>query len=425
MAEVTHHTPVNIDERYTFTPELRKRLFTAIGIGLLLFIAGILLLVFGPHEAHGGEGAAAEGHSFHWTQRLWANLWLNNVFFTGIAVIGVFFVAFQYVAYAGWSSSIKRVPEAFGAFLPISGVMMVILFVASNLIGEHHLFHWITPGDDEILLGKKGYLNVPFYLIRMVIYFAAWYVMWRLLRKESLLEDQNGGLVHYDKSITLSAIFIIIFAVTSSMSAWDWVMSIDAHWFSTMFGWYMFASWFVAGLSTITLTVIFLKEAGYLSIVNQNHLHDLGKFMFAFSIFWTYVRFAQFLLIYYANIPEETIYFIERLHGYGGKYTIVFFLNIFINFLFPFLVLMTRDAKRQTIFLKVVASGLLIGHWLDFYMMVMPGTVGENGGFGLLEFGTVLIYASVFILVVATTLSLGPLIAKNHPMLEESIHHDI
>jgi hypothetical protein len=192
-----------------------------------------------------------------------------------------------------------------------------------------------------------------------------------------------------------------------------------------MFGWYMFASWFVAGLSTITLVIVFLKDAGYLPMVNENHLHDMGKFMFAFSIFWTYVWFSQFLLIYYANIPEETIYFLERLHGYDNKYTGVFFLNIFINFLFPFLVLMTRDAKRQRTFLKVVSCGLLMGHWLDFYNMIMPGTVGENGGFGLIEFGTLLIYISVFILVVTTALAKAPLVARNHPMLEESIHHDI
>jgi hypothetical protein len=147
--------------------------------------------------------------------------------------------------------------------------------------------------------------------------------------------------------------------------------------------------------------------------------------MFAFSIFWTYIWFAQFLLIYYANIPEESIYFIERLYGHGGKYQALVFLNIFINFLFPFLVLMTRDAKRHTIFLKIVSCAIIVGHWLDFYLMVMPGTVGENGGFGLVEFGAVTIYASLFILVVATTLTKAPLIAKNHPMLQESLHHEI
>lgn len=432
MADSTHHAPIVLDENYTFPPLLRRNLFIAIGIGLLLFIAGILLLIYAPHEAaHGAEEGADAGaeHHFRWQSRIWINLWLNNVYFTGIAVVGVFFVAVQYVAYAGWFTGIKRVAESFGAFLPVTGVLMIIYF----LLGGHDIFHWTheylyDPKDaryDELIAGKRGFLNTPFYLFRMVVYFAAWYILYRLLRKESLQEDLTNDLKHYDKSITLSAIFIVIFAVTSSTSAWDWVLSVDTHWFSTMFGWYVFASWFVAGLATITLMVILLKEAGYLSVVNQNHLHDLGKFMFAFSIFWTYIWFAQFLLIYYANIPEESIYYIERLHGYGGKYTALFFINILINFLFPFLVLMTRDAKRQTIFLKIVSCTIIVGHWLDFYLMMMPGTVGENAGFGPLEFGTVLIYASAFIMVIATTLTKAPLIAKNHPMLEESLHHEI
>lgn len=432
MADSTHHAPVVVDENYTFPSLLRRNLFIAIGIGLLLFIAGILLLIYAPHEAaHGAEeGAAAGGeHHFRWQTRMWVNLWMNNVYFTGIAAVGIFFVAVQYVSYAGWASAIKRVPESFGAFLPISGVLMLIYY----FVGGHDIFHWTheylydvnDPRYDELIAGKRGFLNTPFFVLRMVIYFASWYLLYRMMRKESLQEDLTGELRHYDRSITLSAIFIVIYAITSSTSAWDWVLSVDTHWFSTMFGWYVFASWFVAGLATITLSVVLLREAGYLSIVNQNHLHDLGKFMFAFSIFWTYIWFAQFLLIYYANIPEESIYFIERLHGHGGKYRALVFLNIFINFLFPFLVLMTRDAKRHTIFLKIVSCVIIVGHWLDFYLMMMPGTVGENGGFGLLEFGTVTIYASIFILVVATTLAKAPLIAKNHPMLQESLHHEI
>src|SRR5690606_34506629 len=216
---------------------------------------------------------------------------------------------------------------------------------------------------------------------------------------------------------------IIIFAVTSSTSAWDWVLSIDTHWFSTMFGWYVFSSWFVSGLAAITLLVVLLKEAGYLKMVNSNHLHDLGKFVFAFSIFWAYIWFSQFLLIYYANIPEESIYFLERLSS--DHYSMVFFVNLILNFFFPFLVLMTRDAKRQMIFLKIVCVVVLAGHWLDFYLMVTPGVLTVNGGFGFIEIGLALIYFSAFVFTVLTSLAKAPLVAKNHPMLEESIHHHI
>jgi len=268
-------------------------------------------------------------------------------------------------------------------------------------------------------------LNIPFYIGRMIAYFTLWTLMGYLIRKNSLNEDLNGTQTYWHKNTVLCAIFLIIFGASSSMSAWDFVMSVDPHWFSTMFGWYVFASWHVSAIATVTLIVVLLKERGYLSIVNENHLHDLGKFMFAFSIFWTYIWFSQFLLIFYANIPEETGYFIDRLRGFGYHYTGFFFLNIFVNFVFPFLVLMTRDAKRHMIFLKIVSIAILIGHWLDFYMMLTPGTLKGNSGFGPLEIGTALIFLGVFIYVVATSLSKAPLVAKNHPMLEESIHHNI
>ena len=194
-----------------------------------------------------------------------------------------------------------------------------------------------------------------------------------------------------------------------------------------MFGWYVFASWFVSGLAMITLIVITLKENGYLTLVNSSHLHDLGKFMFAFSIFWTYIWFAQFLLIYYANIPEESIYFVERLKN--DVYSPIFFMNLIVNFAFPFLVLMAANAKRQMMILKIVACVILVGHWMDFYMMMTPPLLKQEGGldgiFFFVELGITLIYGGIFFFMVLTGLAKAPLVAKNHPMLEESVHHSI
>jgi hypothetical protein len=436
MAGHHHHTPVSLDEQYIFQPTTRTRALTAIGVGVVLVILGAILMAYHVGEHHEGAGQAigeqahaAGGHAYHWSKRIYANLWLNSIFFTGIAVIGAFFVAVQYASQAGWSAGILRIPMAFGYFLPITGVVLLATFLVAN----HDLFHWTadgvsdpnSPNYDKIIAGKSGFLNTPFFLVRMVLYFGVWFYMFLILRKRSLREDVEGGLLNYDRNITTSVLFLIFFAVTSVTAAWDWVMSIDVHWFSTMFGWYMFASWWVTGLAVITLTVVNLKRAGYLQMVNANHLHDLGKFMFAFSIFWTYVWFSQFLLIYYANIPEEAVYFDERFEGYDGRYKIVFFVNILINFVFPFLVLMTRDAKRHLIFLQIVCCAIIGGHWIDFYLMIMPGTVGENGGFGPVEFGMVAIFAGAFALVVGTFLAKAPLVAKNHPMLEESLHHNI
>jgi hypothetical protein len=216
--------------------------------------------------------------------------------------------------------------------------------------------------------------------------------------------------------------FLVVFGISSSMAAWDWVLSIDTHWFSTMFGWYVFASWFVAGLSAMTLTVVILKQNGYLKLVNANHLHDLGKFVFAFSIFWTYIWFSQFMLIWYANIPEESIYFLDRLDDH---YAWIFFFNLIINFAFPFLVLMTRDAKRQMIMLKIVTIAILIGHWFDFYLMMMPGTMRGDAGIGFIEIGTTLIFLGVFLITFTKGLTKASLVPVNHPFIEESIHHHV
>lgn len=276
---------------------------------------------------------------------------------------------------------------------------------------------------DAIIAGKQGYLNLPFFLLRLVAYFVIWIMMYRFIRTESLKEDLNGGDSHWRKLRIYSTVFIILFAVTSSTAAWDWVLSIDTHWFSTMFGWYVFASWFVAAIAAITLTLIWLREQGHFMQLNSDHLHDLGKYMFAFSIFWTYIWFSQFLLIYYANIPEEAVYFVERMKS--DQYAWVFYTNILLNFIFPFFVLMTRDSKRHTIFLKIACVFILVGHWLDFYLMITPGTLSENGGIGFIEIGMAAIFAVGFIFVVFRGLARASLVARNHPMLEESLHHHV
>ncbi|MBX9853445.1 MAG: quinol:cytochrome C oxidoreductase [Cytophagaceae bacterium] len=451
-----------IDEKYIFTGATKVKLFALMAVGAVLLLLGIWVTSSGSgngHDGHGEKkevaskevkpeggkevkaevkGAAEETHKPVWMLRLLKNLWHNNVFFTGISIIGVFFVAFNYVAWAGWSAALKRVPEAFGYFLPIAAILMIVVFA----IAGHDLFHWThetlyqkylpdgktpNPEYDEIIAGKAGFLNPTFFWIRLVGYFFLWILIWFMIRTFSLKEDIEGGVKWHDKSVIWSAGFLFVFAVTSSTSAWDWVMSVDTHFFSTMFGWYVFASWFVTGLSVVTLFVVYLKDAGYLKVINENHVHDLGKFVFAFSIFWTYIWFAQFLLIYYANIPEESIYWVERLQN--PIYTPIFFMNLILNFLFPFLILMTRDAKRQTMILKVVCFVVIFGHWSDFYIMLTPGTLKGEGGFGfttlLVELGMTMIYAGIFIFTVLWGLTRANLVPKNHPMLQESLHHHV
>ena len=448
---------MSVEERYVFTASAKKKLGIFALSGLVLLIIGIILTMNSGHNNEGGHGMSSvidqalassdntmltseEGgeHSGTaiWLKRLFVDIWINNIYFLGIALIGIFFVAFQYAAQAGWSAGVKRVPEAYGHWLPVAAVLTIAMF----FVAGHDIFHWThtnlydpeSSSFDRLINGKKAYFFWPlhenpgfpiFYVIRMVFYFVVWYWLFMKIRNYSLKEDIEGGTGYWRKIRSISAYFLIVFAVTSSTSAWDFIMSIDIHWFSTMFGWYTFASWFVTGLATIILMVVYLKDLGYLSVVNSNHMHDLGKFMWAFSIFWTYLWFSQFLLIYYANIPEESIYFIERITS--SNYAWIFYLNLIMNFFFPFLLLMTRDAKRHTAFLKVVCPIVLVGHWFDFYLMITPGTMNQDGGFGFMEIGMTMIFAAGFLFVVFSNLAKVPLVAKNHPMLEESLHHHI
>jgi hypothetical protein len=431
---MAHHSEqhYNLEQRFDFTAATKKSIMTVLVIGAVLLGIGIVLAMIGGGHEEAGE---AGGHAFHWYERLYANLWINNVFFTGIAIVGVFFYAIQFAAQAGWSTPLLRVMLSFGYWLPFAGILMLATFFLAN----HDLFHWthsylFDKNDaqyDSIIDGKGAFFFWPmekgtfpiFFIFRMVLFFGMWVFFFKKFQKISDQEDQLGGNSHWYKMRSWSAFFLIFFAVSSSIAAWDWVMSIDTHWFSTLFGWYVFASWFVSGLAAITLLTIFLKSQGYLEMINQNHIHDMGKFIFGFSIFWTYLWFSQFLLIYYANIPEESVYFIERLTS--DVYGPFIFVNIGLNFFLPFLVLMTRDSKRHGVFLKLVCTILLVGHWIDFFLMVQPGTLGHNGGIGFMEVGMFLVFGSTVALVVLGGLAKKNLIAKNHPMLEESYHHHI
>ena len=432
-----------VNAYFDFPKPLRRQCLALLFVGTLFLLLGIFLSSSNPHTHHAGiepaitthdgdENAASAHHEVNggWRKRLLANLWLNNVFFVGISLVGVLFVALQYVTSAGWSALIKRVPESFGHWLPIGGVLMLLLF----LVGHHDIFHWThsnlyektladgtaNPTYDPIINGKKGFLNTPFYLARMLIFFGGWCALFWRLRKHSLKEDTEGGIGHWQRMRVISTIFVIFFAVSSSVAAWDWILSIDTHWFSTMFGWYVFSSWFVGGLALITYLVVLLKERGYLPQVNAEHFHDLGKYVFGFSIFWMYIWFSQFLLIYYANIPEESVYFVERM---DGSYATLFYTNLIVNFFFPFLFLMTHSAKRYAIFLKIACAVVFVGHWLDIYLMVTPGILRESGGIGWMELGAFMIFLGGFSYVLLRALSKVPLVARHHPMLAESVHH--
>jgi hypothetical protein len=361
----------------------------------------------------------------------WSNLMINTFFFLAVSLGALFFLAIQYAAQASWAIVVTRVMEAMASFLIIPvGIMLLLMVTGAMHIGGNHLWHWMAEGImdpnsdnyDAIIAGKEGYLNNTFFIIRTIIYLIGWVGGAMLLRRMSLKMDAGADpIATWKKMRNWSAGFLVFFAVTSSMSAWDWIMSIDTHWFSTLFGWYVFAGMFVTALTVMTLLVIYLKGQGYLEVVNHNHLQDLAKFMFAFSVFWTYLWFSQFMLIWYSNIPEEVTYYMARFGEYKG----LFFTMVIMNFLFPILVMMSRDSKRNQGFVITAGIIMIIGHWLDIFIMISPGTVGSQWSIGLVQLGTFLGFAGLFLFVVFRTLSKAPLTPEKHPMYLESKYFQI
>lgn len=361
----------------------------------------------------------------------WSNLLINTFFFLAISLGALFFLAIQYAAQAAWATVVIRVMEAMASFIGVAvGIMLLLIVTGVYHMGGNHLWHWMaegimtegSPNYDAIIAGKEGYLNGTFFIVRSLVYLLGWAGGAMLLRRMSLKMETSGDPAKvWKKMRNWAAGFLVFFAVTSSTSAWDWIMSIDTHWFSTLFGWYVFAGMFVSALTVMTLLVIYLKGRGYLQVVNHNHLQDLAKFMFAFSVFWTYLWFSQFMLIWYSNIPEEVTYYMARF----GEYKAVFFTMLVMNFVFPVLVMMSRDTKRNQGFVITAGIIMIIGHWLDVFIMVSPGTVGAQWSIGLVQLGTFLGFAGLFLFVVFRALSKAPMVPEKHPMYLESKYFQI
>ena len=382
------------------------------------------------HEAHAVEenaAQAAEKHKEHLEHVLhqlqnkpWAALYVACIFFMLISLGVLAFYAIQQVAQAGWSPVLFRVMQGITAYLPVGSI---IFFAFLILCGLHfnHLFIWLDPeviASDKIIANKAGYLNFPFWIIRAAIFLLGWNAYRYFSRKNCLAQDEANDDSFYKKNFNISAIFLVFFIVTESIMSWDWIMSIDPHWSSTLFGWYVFASFFVSGITTICLISLYLKSKGYLENVNTSHIHDLAKFMFGFSVFWTYLWFSQFMLIWYANIPEEVTYFVTRIE----LYNLPFFGAVVMNFLFPILILINTDFKRITWILVMAGTVILLGHYVDFFNMIMPSAVGDQWFIGIAEIGSVFFFLGLFLFVVFTALTKAPLVPKRNPFIEESKH---
>lgn len=383
----------------------------------------------GEATANNGDVQHDEEHVYHLYHQLknrpWSAIYVAAIFFFMIALGALAFYAIQHASQAGWSPVLFRVMEGVTGYLLPGSIIMFLLLVLS-VLGVNHIFHWMdadlfnpeSEKYDFIVANKAAWLNTPWFLIRAAIYLAGWNVYRYLSRKYSIKQDEEGGGPLFKKNFKLAAIFLVFFIVTESMMSWDWIMGFDPHWFSTLFGWYVLAGMLVSGITVIAIVAVYLKSQGYLEYVNNSHIHDLAKFMFGFSIFWTYLWFSQFMLIWYANIPEEVTYFVSRIEDYN----LLFFGMVVLNFVFPLLILMNSDFKR--INWLVIFTGIIIlaGHYLNVYVMVMPGTVGQSWFIGWPEIGALLFFFGLFVFVVFSSLTKAPLLAKGSPFLKESKH---
>ena len=423
---------------YTFPKRLKIFSLACMIIGLLGLTYGFLSAPSSIEEAiemtssdHHGESLSHDqghekdsNHGEHLLHKLqnkpWAALYVSAFFFMMISLGVLAFYAIQRAAQAGWSIVLYRVMEGITAYLLPGGIIVIVILVLSGL-HFNHLFIWMDPevvAHDEIIRNKSGYLNLPFFFARAIFFLSGWVLYRYFSRKFSLNQDltPSNDISNHKKNFKISAAFLVFYFVTESVMSWDWVMSIDPHWFSTLFGWYVFASMFVTGITVIALITIYLKNNGYLDFVNDSHIHDLGKFMFAISIFWTYLWFSQFMLIWYANIPEEVTYFMTRIEDYN----LPFFGMLVMNFIFPLIILMNSDYKRVNYIIVMTGIVIVLGHYIDVFNMIMPSAVGDQWFIGVTEIGAFLFFFGLFIYIVFNELTKAPLLAKGDPFIKES-----
>jgi len=348
----------------------------------------------------------------------WASIYVPALFFMLISLGVLAFYAIQRASQAGWSIALYRVMEGITGYLLIGCISVLIILLMSGL-HYNHLFIWMDPdvvAHDEIIRNKASYLNLPFFFIRAIIYVSGWVLYRNITRRLSIKQDNSTDISIHKKLFKFSAGFLVFFLISESMMSWDWIMSIDPHWFSTLFGWYVFAGALVSGVTTIAIITIYLKSINYLKFVGDSHIHDLGKFMFGVSIFWAYLWFSQFMLIWYSNIPEEVTYFITRIEDYN----FIFFGMVVLNLIFPLIVLMNSDFKKTYFIVILTGIVIIVGHYIDVFNMIMPSAVGDQWSIGFSEIGGFLFFLGLFILVVFREISKAPLLASGDPFVEES-----
>jgi len=351
---------------------------------------------------------------FFEAERVWLNLLLGSYALVTLGLFGIFLVAIQYATSASWGVVIRRIAEAMSSAVPVGaiGIILILLIHPST-------YPWHSAVE---LTGFKGmWLDLPFLMTRAGFYILIWLVFTYAIIKNSRQQDSDGDEKHYHNNVKLSAIFIILFSITFWLASFDWVMSLEPFWYSTIFGVYNFAGLFAGGLAALIVLIVWLQRQGILEKeITADHLHDLGKLLMGFTVFWWYTWFCQYMLIWYANIPEETVYFIPRLEGTWG---VLFLVNMLLNWGVPFLLLLPRKAKRNPVTMVRISLVVLLGRWLDLYLMILPARESSHvSWYILLDAGIIVGVAGLFIFTVLRSFKKVPALPVNDPYLAESLH---
>lgn len=386
---------------------------TKIEIPKNLALSKIFLIV-------GLSGLVLSGVGYFINHEQFFHSWLVAfAYWASIGIGGYFLTLIHHLSGAVWSVVIRRIPETLMATLPV----MLILFIPI-VLGMHDLYHWThhdAVAHDPLLQGKAPYLNTTFFIIRTVIFFAIWTIFGRLLYKYSTQNDVTGDAGLLAKSKKISPLAVILFAFTVSFAAFDWLMSLDPHWYSTIFGVYYFAGSTMAAYATVTLFVLFFEQRGLLKgLVSKEHYHDLGKLTFTFTIFWAYMAFSQYFLIWYANIPEETVWF---LHRWEGSWKAVSLLLAIGHFIVPFLIMLVRALKRSALALIIFTSWMLLMHWVDMNWLVLPNLHPHGAHFSWIDVVTMFGIGGLFLWLFMWQLGKHSLVPINDPNLDQSIKH--
>ena len=368
-----------------------------------------------------GLGALAVGAVLDPT-RAFTTLLIGGVLVMGLACGAMAWLCLLAVANAGWAAVLKRVLEGFGSFVPVGAILIV-----ATTPGLRAVYAWARPGaaDDPLIAAKAVFLNPTFFVIRMVIILAAWTLFTARLRRWSLAQDTGagGGTVETTAATKRwAAGFLVVFAITACLAAFDWIMTIEAAWYSTIFGLYNLAGILASSAAAVAMAAVLLQRAGALPELKPDHLHDLGKLMLGFATFWGYLWFSQFLLIWYSNLPDETAYFELR---WQGGWQPLFYANLLAGWTLPFLLLLPREAKRSPSHILRVGTLMLAARWLDLWLMTMPGNYPARPWPGLYELAGLLGPGALFVFWSARTFQRVPLLAKRDPYLAESLHHHI